>query len=304
MVMLRGGYGIFQCPTCGLQFANGDTSNLELIYNSIYKHSAQIGGYDRYVRYLNEIKTKKGKAAINYLINEEDTYKYIYRYLNNMVNCRDLKILEVGSGLGYFTYALSQDGFKILGIDLSEDAVAKSTYAFGKLYKAVDFNDIDERFDIIILTEVIEHVSNPVQFLKDLKRVLVKGGEILLTTPRKHIYQTRAVWFTDLPPVHLFWFTSTSLQIIGSLIGLEFFEIDVKKKRLVFQSKNNSKPSLTKNLLPKPRTKRTMSLKLKSIILHISPLLIKRVYYKVVKKSDFIISESHKTIFFGYRYKN
>ena len=301
MVMLRGGYGIFQCPTCGLQFANGDTSNLDLIYNSIYKHSAQIGGYDRYVRYSNEIKTKKGKAAINYLINEEDTYKYIYRYLINLDNCRELKILEVGSGLGYFTYALSQDGFNILGIDLSDDAVKKSTNAFSKLYKSVDFNDIDERFDIIILTEVIEHVSDPVQFLKDLKRVLVKGGEILLTTPRKYIEQLRAVWLTELPPVHLFWFTTTSLQRIGSLLGLEFFEIDVKQKSLVFESKNNAKPSLTKNLLPKPRTKRIISLK--SIILNWSPILIKRVYYKVVKKSDIIISESHNTIFFGYRSK-
>lgn len=245
-------FNIFQCPTCGLQFANGDTSNLDLIYNSIYTHSSKIRGYDRYVRYFNEIHSQKGKAAINYLTGEEDTYKYIYRYLNHKENCREKKILEVGSGLGYFTYALSEDGFNILGIDLSEDAVSKSASAFGNLYKVINLNKLYERFDIIILTEVIEHVSDPVRFLNDLKELLVKDGEILLTTPRNLTEQRRAIWLTELPPVHLFWFTTLSLRRLGKRIGLEFFEIEVEQINLVVES--NTKPSLTKNFNTNPNT--------------------------------------------------
>lgn len=294
-----GVYRIFHCSICGLQFAKGGKSNLGLIYNSIYKNSAQIGGYDRYVRYFNEIKSKQGKDAIKYLINEEDTYKYVYRYLHNKDNCRDLKILEVGSGLGYFTYALSQDGFNILGVDLSEDAVAKSTNAFGKLYKVVDFNNLDEQFDIIILTEVIEHVSEPVEFLKGLKRILVKGGEILGTTPRKHIEQSRAIWLTELPPVHLFWYTTTSLQRLGNLVGLEFFEIDIRHKSLIFNTRNNNKPILDSDLLPLVILKKTIGFKHQ--VMGYMPLILKKVYYAKFKKLNVIISRFHNSIFFIYK---
>jgi transcription elongation factor Elf1 len=70
-------YDILECLNCQLQFASGDTSNLNLIYNVIYNQADQIGGYDRYVRYFNEIQSKKGTEAIDYLIHQEDTYIYV-----------------------------------------------------------------------------------------------------------------------------------------------------------------------------------------------------------------------------------
>jgi len=66
-------YDILECSNCKLQFGSGDTSNLNLIYNAIYNQADQIGGYDLYVRYFNEIQSNKGTEAIDYLIHQEDT---------------------------------------------------------------------------------------------------------------------------------------------------------------------------------------------------------------------------------------
>jgi SAM-dependent methyltransferase len=229
-------YDILECSNCKLQFGSGDTSNLNLIYNAIYNQADQIGGYDRYVRYFNEIQSKKGTEAIDYLIHQEATYKYIYQYLKNIDKHKELRILEVGSGLGYFTYALSQDGFNILGVDLSVDAVNKSTKVFGNLFKSKDLKDFGEKFDIIISTEVIEHVTSPIDFILDLKKILKSEGQILLTTPRKYNEQDKAIWLTELPPIHLFWFTTKSLNLLGEKAGLEFFEIEVGKDTYIFNS--------------------------------------------------------------------
>lgn len=297
----RGRYNIYQCSNCKLQFADGDKSKFNLIYDSIYKYSSKIRGYERYGRYYNEISSFTGRSAIDYLINEEETYKHVYHYLINQENCRRLRILEVGSGLGYFTYALSEDGFNILGIDLSEDAVKMSTNAFGSLYKSIDLKKLDEQFDIIILCEVIHHLIDPIFFLKNLKSKLNKGGKIILTTPRKYIEQSSAIWLTELPPVHLFWFTTLSLQKLGNRVGLDFGEIEVKQNGLIFDSKTSAKPMLDLNLMPIEINENVR--RHKSVILSWTPLIIKRFYYKITKNVTISPTKSHSTIFSVYSLK-
>jgi competence transcription factor ComK len=93
-------YDILECSNCKLQFGSGDTSNLNLIYNAIYNQADQIGGYDRYVRYFKDNQSKKGTDAIDYLIQEENTYNYIYQYLKSIDKHEELRILEIGAGVG------------------------------------------------------------------------------------------------------------------------------------------------------------------------------------------------------------
>lgn len=291
-------YNIFQCNVCGLQFASGDVENLGMIYESIYKHSSYVAGYDRYLRYFNEIQELNSDKAINYLTKKEDTYLYVYKYLSSIDGIQDFKILEVGSGLGYFTYALSQIGYDIIGVDLSSDAVDKAVQAFGNIFRAIDINDLDEKFDIIIATEVIEHVTSPIGFLNKLKRLLNKDGEIILTTPRKYDFQTDAIWLTELPPLHLFWYTTKSLKLIGDQVGLEFLEIEVNQPSMVYHSKSNAKPFLDKFLIPDSKNINTTVLKSK--ILEQLPLFIKKIYHRIIKKSKISFSNQHRTIFFRF----
>jgi len=246
--------------------------------------------------YFNEIQSKKGTQAIDYLIHQEDTYEYIYQLLRSIDKYKKLRVLEVGSGLGYFTYALSQDGFNILGVDLSADAVKKSTKAFGNLYKSGYSKDLGETFDIIISINVIQHVTSPVDFILDLKKLLKSEGKILLATYRKYDEQDKSLWLTELPPIHLFWFTTKSLELIGKKTGLEFFEIDLMKDTKVSNSITNASPTLSNKLEPIMKNKRIYHIKSK--ILDYSPIFFTRFYYKLVKRSKFLISTKHYLVFF------
>jgi 2-polyprenyl-3-methyl-5-hydroxy-6-metoxy-1,4-benzoquinol methylase len=115
---------------------------------------------------------------------------------------------------------------------------------FGNLFKSKDLKDLGEKFDIIISTEVIEHVTSPVDFILDLKKILKPEGQILLTTPRKYNEQDKVLWVSELPPLHLFWFTTKSLKLMGEKTGLEYFEIEVKKNTNVFNQIANTSPPL------------------------------------------------------------
>jgi SAM-dependent methyltransferase len=160
---------------------------------------------------------------------------------------------------------------------------------------------LGEKFDIIISTEVIEHVTSPLDFILDLKKILKSEGQILLTTPRKYNEQDKAIWLTELPPIHLFWFTTKSLNLLGEKAGLEFFEIEVRKDTYISNSITNAHPSLTKKL--EPIMKNTKINKIKSEILSYSPTFIKRLYYKLTKRSNIYMytAKEHHTIFFVYK---
>ena len=292
-------YQILECPYCYVQCAFGDLSRLDRIYDSIYLNSRFLGGYHRYEKYFDEIKKLKGLNAIRYLSNLEETYKFIYKVLNDLDRFKTLNILEVGCGLGYFTYALKEAGFNIIGVDVSEIAIVRSKEAFGDFFYTTDTHDNQKKYDLIIATEVIEHVKNPLEFVSKLKNNLTLNGKIILSTPRKFTQQSKSLWLTELPPIHLFWFTSVSLKKLGEKIGMKFIEFEFSHKNtLHFDSKTNSSASLDSNLNPIKNTHRKN--RIKSLILFYSPNFLKKFYYVSLKKQKVFYSNEHSTIFFAY----
>jgi 2-polyprenyl-3-methyl-5-hydroxy-6-metoxy-1,4-benzoquinol methylase len=68
-------------------------------------------------------------------------------------------------------------------------------------------DEYPESVNVIVLTEVIEYVDEPVEFMKVLAKLLKKGEHIILTTPNKSFYPKETVWSTENPLVHLWWFS-------------------------------------------------------------------------------------------------
>jgi SAM-dependent methyltransferase len=139
-------------------------------------------------------------------------------------------ILEIGSGFGYLTYALSKCGHSVLGIDLSQAAVDAAVTRFGPHYSRVSMEELlkdpAQRFGLIILTEVIEHIEEPSDFLKTLLKLLAPGGAVILTTPNRRDCELNVTWNTDLPPVHLWWLSKTSLEVMSQSLGCRVEFVD------------------------------------------------------------------------------
>ena len=218
-------FTIYHCSSCDTSFAWPHVINNN-IYDNIYSQANIVPGYNRYTLYANEITSQKN--PLDYLANKEAVYFSIKEILENGVG-RGARILEVGAGLGYLTYAIRRQGFNIVGLDISCDAVEQAKIRFGDYYICGDVYEFgkynEERFDVIILTEVIEHIADPTGFCDALLKLLKSDGQLVITTPNKSSFFFEEIWETELPPVHLTWFSEISFKSIAKQknLSLSFF---------------------------------------------------------------------------------
>jgi 2-polyprenyl-3-methyl-5-hydroxy-6-metoxy-1,4-benzoquinol methylase len=108
------------------------------------------------------------------------------------------KLLDAGCGTGWFSRVAAERGANVTSMDLGDNLLAKvalkcsSERVVGSILN-IPLSDND--FDIVISSEVIEHVPDPLRAMQELYRVLKPGGIMILTTPNKIWYF--AVWIAD-----------------------------------------------------------------------------------------------------------
>lgn len=100
------------------------------------------------------------------------------------------RVLDAGCGEGYGTALLAERARMVVGIDRPEPVgVATARYRAPNLeYRVADLERLDglgERFDLVVSCQVIEHLPDPVGFLRGLLAVTAAGGEIVVTTPNR-----------------------------------------------------------------------------------------------------------------------
>jgi ubiquinone/menaquinone biosynthesis C-methylase UbiE len=115
----------------------------------------------------------------------------VHEYVISKVPKDICKILDVGCGKGWVAKHYLPKGVKVHSLDVSTSNPAKVK----ELYPSDDHKGIaadsfllpfyDNSFDIVVASEIIEHVIDPAEFVKELFRVVKKGGKLLVTTPYK-----------------------------------------------------------------------------------------------------------------------
>ena len=101
---------------------------------------------------------------------------------------RKLSILDAGCGNGFVVGKMAERGYEVIGIDVAEDGIAIAQKAYPNIKFEVrsvydDLTTIVDNVDIVISSEVIEHLYYPQKFVKNMFSVLRPGGYIILTTP-------------------------------------------------------------------------------------------------------------------------
>lgn len=99
-----------------------------------------------------------------------------------------LKILDIGCGTGETLSFLKEylDKPKLYGIDNSQVAIDFAKKRGHKNIRKVNALKLpykNNTFDYILLLDVIEHIENDLELLQETKRVLKKGGKIIITAP-------------------------------------------------------------------------------------------------------------------------
>jgi|GEM_PF-841416 len=110
-----------------------------------------------------------------------------------MAKLSQTKVLDVGCGVGTLSLFLAAQGAKsVLGVDLSPRAISQAVIARNALqlknltFKVHQLKTKVDQFDLILASEIIEHLPDPQNFVKVLNLNLKPGGSLLLTTPYAH----------------------------------------------------------------------------------------------------------------------
>ena len=149
------------------------------------------------------------------------------------------KILDIGCGDGNVSQLYLRRG-QVYGLDISMEAL-EAAKKRGIETVNHDLNKLplpfeNDFFDTIILTDVIEHVINPLELISEVRRVLKKNGKIIITVPNFSRFANRLRMFFWGDPIdllhwskygdeieHLHWFTKPKISWL--LRKKEFREI-------------------------------------------------------------------------------
>jgi len=139
---------------------------------------------------LHEIYHRETKSQYKIIGQNNFTHRNnlaeIEKYLK-----RGMKVLDIGCGAGTVDFYLADKGFNVTGIDISDIAIKSclqtkkilgdTNTKFHQSYFPKD--KIKEKYDFIILSEVIEHLEDDNSAIKEIYKLLKPKGILFLSTP-------------------------------------------------------------------------------------------------------------------------
>jgi SAM-dependent methyltransferase len=153
-------------------------------------------------------------------------YSHRVREVENCRGGSPGRVLDVGCGRGLLLQAFRENGWDVLGTEMSETSAA---YPRDVLKLPVRVGDLaglkfpDCLFDAVVMWHVLEHVTDPRAMLREVSRVLRPGGIFLVGVPNFGSFEARMCedkWFHLDVPRHLIQFTPESLR--EALVGAGF----------------------------------------------------------------------------------
>lgn len=136
------------------------------------------------------------------------------------------RLLEVGSGSGRFLARMRRAGWTVQGTDFDPAVAARIRARYGM---EIDVGELPalgypaDTYDVVAMSQVIEHVHDPLGLLAEAHRVLRPGGRLVLSTPNARALAHRRygrAWRGLEPPRHLHIFTREALAQAAAKGGL------------------------------------------------------------------------------------
>jgi 2-polyprenyl-3-methyl-5-hydroxy-6-metoxy-1,4-benzoquinol methylase len=119
------------------------------------------------------------------------------------------RVLDLAAAQGNFSLALAEEGYAVTWNDLREELAGYVRLKYER--GALDFQPgnafelrLEEPFDLVVATEVIEHVAHPDEFLSHLLHLVRRGGYAILTTPNGGYFRNQLPKFSDCADPSIF----------------------------------------------------------------------------------------------------
>jgi ubiquinone/menaquinone biosynthesis C-methylase UbiE len=137
------------------------------------------------------------------------------------------RLVDVGAGRGSFVTAANQHGRQALALDMQQEAAHlwPRLQVPGVLGDGLHMPFTENSFDVVRMKEVIEHVPDPLAFVREARRVLRSGGVLIahVPTPYSQFYPVGNFWddYTHVRP-----FSKLALQRLIADAGMEMLQVD------------------------------------------------------------------------------
>lgn len=161
------------------------------------------------------------------LMSDETAFEHLHRYHHAREIVKGKVVLDIACGEGYGSFCMAQNAKLVYGVDIDKSCIehASKKYSAKNIeFLQGDVSEIplpDKCVDIVVSFETIEHLDEKKQllFLKEVKRVLVKNGKLIISTPDKNNYSQRYSYENKF---HVKEFTK---QEFCSLLGSHFTDL-------------------------------------------------------------------------------
>jgi 2-polyprenyl-3-methyl-5-hydroxy-6-metoxy-1,4-benzoquinol methylase len=147
-------------------------------------------------------------------------------------NLFGIRFLDIGCAMGVLLEEAKQKGMKVVGVDISNDAVS---YCRSRRLKAYNGTIMSLRktirprsFDVVTAFQVIEHERDPLNMMKRIQLILKKNGVVVLATPNYGGWWRRIMgrrWFGFAHPEHLVLFDSITMKLLLENSGFRDIQI-------------------------------------------------------------------------------
>jgi SAM-dependent methyltransferase len=212
VLFAKGGYPLGECRNCRLRFLNPqpDDSTLRIIYSPDYFLGATVPQVEARVSQM-----KRANASL-YL-------DLISKYANGTLG----QILEIGCGRGEFLLEAQARGFTVSGIEISPTAAAIANQRLGtEQVVAGTLENVhfpEAYFDAVAFADVIEHIREPMDFLRRVFSLLKPGGMVFIVTPSLDSWSAKLMgrqWM-EYKIEHLYYFGKRTIRLALDQIGFK-----------------------------------------------------------------------------------
>ncbi|MFA6564742.1 MAG: class I SAM-dependent methyltransferase [Verrucomicrobiia bacterium] len=146
------------------------------------------------------------------------------------------RVLEVGCGAGRHLLTLRDCGFnRLMGVD--PFVPSSISYDGGVNVLRQTVGETEGKFDLVMLHHAYEHVVDPVVTLRKVRRLLARGGQVLIRIPLADSWAAGfygANWVQFDAPRHLFLHTHRSMEIVAGLAGLTIIRVEYDSSEFQF----------------------------------------------------------------------
>lgn len=154
----------------------------------------------------------------NYYLNIKAEYTEGAKYISTTD-----EILEIGCGEGSFKNFINCRTYT--GLEFSDTAIKKATAKglFVLKQQIEEYAPLNkEKFDVVCCFQVLEHVEDPENFIKQSLACLKHGGKFIIAVPCEDSFIKQAInFYLNMPPHHISRWTDKSLKNIALLHNLE-----------------------------------------------------------------------------------